>query len=455
MSEINHNDPATTATNIDHTATTIATDISTTSTFDAITSLTPWTTNNSTTKKSYAVPDFAEVWLYFSPFLLLIGVVGNVLVVVVMRRRRLRRTTTSVYLIALAIADTAALLTRIPPEFFKFAGVGTFSTINEWTCRLEKFSFYTFSDIAIWILVMFTVDRFIAVSLPFYKQKISFPRRAMHIIAVIIIIMILKNFHVFWTRGREYKADGSLKKVCGRPAHIFEQYIRPWIAFTFITLLPFITIVFCNISITVCLVRTTRRMQGLKVTRRSTSSKSISSLVRLTSGTLHNNSHNSNNSSNKNNSFVDKTASTKIRSKSPSGMTQTTLMCLSTSIAFLICVSPSIILTLGRVRWQNHPDSALPFTIARSVNYQLSILNHAINFFLYCLTGQRFRHELRDAMKELLKSFKSCCRGQGKVSLKRHQLKSTSVRRFSFDSQSNSGNSVSGRKLEKVVEEDF
>ena len=91
----------------------------------------PTSKHTDTTTVNYKVDDFYEVWLYFSPFLLLFGVIGNLLVVVVMRRKRMKKTTTSVYLVALAVADTAALLTRIPPEFFTAAGVGTFIHVNE------------------------------------------------------------------------------------------------------------------------------------------------------------------------------------------------------------------------------------------------------------------------------------------------------------------------------------
>jgi len=44
--------------------------------------------------------------------------------------------------------------------------------IHRWTCKTEIFSFYTASDAAIWILVSFTVDRFVAVTFPLQKRNI-------------------------------------------------------------------------------------------------------------------------------------------------------------------------------------------------------------------------------------------------------------------------------------------
>jgi len=101
----------------------------------------------------------AFVWVYISPVILLFGTFGNVLILIVMSRARLRNTTTSVYLSLMSVADTVALLTRIAPEMFDAVELFTFDELNRWTCKTEKFMFYTTSDVAIWILVAFTFDR--------------------------------------------------------------------------------------------------------------------------------------------------------------------------------------------------------------------------------------------------------------------------------------------------------
>lgn len=259
------------------------------------------------------------------------------------------------------------------------------SYLSRWSCRFEKFLFYTFSDIAIWILVLFTIDRFIAVCLPFYKAKVCLPRRAMMACGVTSIILVGKNFHVFWTRGEIYDQAGMVQSMCGRTAHHFEHYVRPWIALTTITLLPFLIIVTCNISIVVHLVKARHKVvfhQKPDVGRKETSS-------------LFQRSFKSSTLTSSFSQFIPWN-----QKRGPSKVfTQTTIMCLSTSVAFLICVSPSIILTLGRINWSNDRKSVHAFGIAQAVNYQLSCLNHAINFFLYCLSGQRFRRELCDMIR--------------------------------------------------------
>jgi hypothetical protein len=79
--------------------------------------------------------------------------------------------------------------------------------------------------------------------------------------------------------------------------------------------------------------------------------------------------------------------------------TQTTAMCMSTSFAFLILITPSIVLLIGKPYWTSSLEPNLAYDIAKAINNQLMFLNHSINFFLYCLTGARFREELVDMLK--------------------------------------------------------
>jgi len=74
--------------------------------------------------------DYYFVWVYVSPWILLLGVCGNVLTLLVMSRRRLRGSSTYVYLSAIAVADCLALVFRIPPEFFEAARIFTFKNLS-------------------------------------------------------------------------------------------------------------------------------------------------------------------------------------------------------------------------------------------------------------------------------------------------------------------------------------
>lgn len=292
------------------------------------------------------------LWMYMSPIVFVVGIFGNTIIIILMRSKKLQGTTSSVYLPLLAIADIATLMFGIIPEWLEHCNIVVMKELNQWVCKFEKFLFYTASDCAIWILVAFTFDRFIAVCFPLRKLSLCRKKNAMITCIVILCSAVAKNFHVYWTRGSEYDEEGNVVKNCGRPDPYaqFELYVRPWIAFTLVSAIPFIVIFSCNVFI----IKTLLEAQKMRAS--SSGSKTF---------------------------------------------TQTTMMCMSASLTFLVVVTPSIILLIGRPYWEKNDDGGKnhAYTAAKSVANQLTYVNHSINFFLYCLTGERFRSELSALFK--------------------------------------------------------
>ena len=258
-------------------------------------------------------------------------------------------TTTYVYLGLMAVFDILVLLTGIIPEWLEAMNIVVIKEIHPMTCKVEKFVTYTVSDTAIWILVIFTIDRFIAVCWPLAKTEVCKPTRAKFYCLGLFFVAFTKNMHVFWTRGAEHKANnGSMELIsnCGRPTpeyKFFEKFVRPWIVFALVSVLPFVVILICNISIIRALVRAKKLHKGAK-----------------------------------------------IQTSQEKTYAQMTAMCLSASFAFLCFITPSIVLVIGRPYWKDDPI----YDIAKAVINQMTYVNHSINFFLYCITGHRFRQQL-------------------------------------------------------------
>ncbi|ESO10065.1 hypothetical protein HELRODRAFT_167913 [Helobdella robusta] len=520
-------------------------------------------------------------WLYISPLILVIGLFGNILTLSVVNKRPLKHSPTRIYLSAMSVGDSLALIWKIIPEFMRVAGVLNFSSINEWSCRIEQFSFYTSSDAAIWFMVAFTIDRLVAVCFPLKKRSLCKPSSAKIFVGAVVIAAIFKNAHVFWTRGLvlmdeipdDRKFKGNTKKLfyennffnyhkiknvsvneittstntrtssnetmllsgrsiepvinkinymfqhtthrtpfkngqlkCQRLERYkyFEQDIRTWLAFVFITVLPATILIVSNVMIVVTLVRVHRfRTAGnngsapLPSMSSKCDSSSASSLhqhqqqqikyhscqkkeqkqifdgpkqmneLKLDPEVLNNSrakseltaakffekkpsyckysptsgsskiqhlivqKHLSNSNmindkieaeekyeedqtSAKPNHCIPQVENTKRPSMQNSLLnssngaqplqpkikyifTGTSLMCLAVSITFVVCVAPSIILTISKTEWKRKNEKA--YGIATLVNNQLAMVNHAINFILYCMTGQQFRRELKSLMQ--------------------------------------------------------
>ena len=226
----------------------------------------------------------------------------------------------------------------------------------------------------------FTVDRLIAVTRPLVKYKVCPPRRAVAVCAAVIALAVSKNLHVFWTRGVEMRPGGGVR-VCGRPQPYtyFEQQVRPWLAFVFVSVLPFVVISVCNCLIIVALVRA-HRQRTVALQRSASLPDDDAPSDHAAAGAPPPPPH----------------AAGAPPPPPPSRVfTQTSLMCIAASVAFVVCVTPSIVLTMGRHRWKFAGGrTQTAYFASRAVVHQLSCVNHAVNFFLYCVTGQRFRGEL-------------------------------------------------------------
>ncbi|OAF69522.1 hypothetical protein A3Q56_02692 [Intoshia linei] len=343
----------------------------------------------------------AYIWLYVPPILIPIGMIGNILIICVINRKVFHHSTTRIYMITISTLDIVVLLIGSLPEWLEECQVFVFKELGGMACKFEKFFFYTSSDTSIWILVLFAFDRCIAVMHPLKKRIICTEKNTVRIIIIIFALTILKNIHVFWTRGPVYSKTNStvIVKMCGQIEPHFEKFVRPWIAFTLITILPFITLFICNILIVIALQRSQKKFI------KSKTAQMIINRVRLPPTTVQKpelkiTEHTELFPSSK----ISKTSldsalklnisTVKNKIKNDRAMVSMTLMCLSSSFTFLICVAPNIIILIGKPYWK-HTNA---YIILKAINSQISNLNYTIDFFLYCFSGTKFRKELRNML---------------------------------------------------------
>ena len=335
-----------------------------------------WTSSDASAQKSEssdvdisALTD--AIWLYCSPCVFLFGMIGNVLTIGVMSRRRYSGSSVRVYMLLLAIFDSTVLLCAVPSEWLAKLDYVNIKHLHPAVCKLERLIYYVAGDASIWILCAFTVDRFVAVCFPLMRRRPGSKLGSLSAAScpIIIVLALGKNIHLMWTRGIEYDESGNVTELCG---HItayayFENYVRPWLAFVFVSVIPFFTLFICNLMIVRALVISERIRRG-SINNRHDRSKQpgAGSGVKMRAHGSH----------------------------SDGGFTQTSAMCLSVSFAFLVCMVPSIILYIGRPYWTSrlYPNHA--YELAKVINRLLVCFNHSINFWLYCLTGHNFRREL-------------------------------------------------------------
>jgi hypothetical protein len=72
-----------------------------------------------------------------------------------------------------------------------------------------------------------------------------------------------------------------------------------------------------------------------------------------------------------------------------------TIMLLTISFTFLATTVPMNVVMIATVVWRNemdNPKQIAKLLLIRTISELLMYLNHSVNFFLYCATGQKFRN---------------------------------------------------------------
>lgn len=131
-------------------------------------------TMNNTTAKAVAINETTTttptteptptVELYAYPWIILIGTICNTLTFLVMRRK-MHQQSTYFYMAVLAVADEIVILVGCL-TFWIYAYFGQSIMFTLYGCKFFMFVFSTALHYSVWIVVIMTIERFIAVALP-------------------------------------------------------------------------------------------------------------------------------------------------------------------------------------------------------------------------------------------------------------------------------------------------
>ena len=109
-------------------------------------------------------------------------------------------------------------------------------------------------------------------------------------------------------------------------------------------------------------------------------------------------------------------------------LTKVTTMLLVVSFAWLVLTTPFAVYGLVVAVADIDADLIAVLMPLKAVSFLLLYKNHAVNFYLYCLTGCRFRQELVDMLAGWKRTVVGRCRGQHRLHLSlRRSTKSTTI----------------------------
>ncbi|XP_017789193.1 PREDICTED: thyrotropin-releasing hormone receptor-like [Habropoda laboriosa] len=199
---------------------------------------------------------------YYIPSIILLGLIGNLLSCVVFLNTHLRIRSSSYYLAALATADFGFLVTLLLVWLNNTLGWKVFNK-DGW-CETLVYVSAVCSSLSVWLIVAFTVERFIAVQYPLHRPHICTIARAKTIVLVLVILALTSHSYSFVTAGVVSK-DGE--EYCDLKSEYLETMKIISIIDSIASLIaPLVLIIVMNTMIMRNLLRFSRRFKQTSAT---------------------------------------------------------------------------------------------------------------------------------------------------------------------------------------------
>ncbi|KAL2745194.1 thyrotropin-releasing hormone receptor-like [Vespula maculifrons] len=196
--------------------------------------------------------------MYYIPAIILLGLVGNLLSCVVFLNTHLKMRSSSYYLAALATADFGFLVSLLLVWLNNTVGWMVFNK-DGW-CETLVYVSAVCSSLSVWLIVAFTVERFIAVQYPLHRPHMCTIARAKAIVLILVILALASHSYAFVTAGVVKVHDGY--ELCDLKIEYLETMRIISIIDSIASLIaPLVLIIIMNTMIMRNLLRFTRRFK--------------------------------------------------------------------------------------------------------------------------------------------------------------------------------------------------
>ncbi|KAI0227119.1 hypothetical protein LSAT2_022410 [Lamellibrachia satsuma] len=205
---------------------------------------------NVTTFNDYwlQTPEFRLHWLlkaYCTPMLIIAGSIGNITSAVILyRHHSMWQHSVYFYMFVYALLNTLVLNLAFGLNWLPFiASVHHLMELADWTCRVWQFVSRIITYYPAWIIVAMMVDRVAAPSSSFHHVCTTF--MAQLVTVLIFIGLIVISIHSMWMYEL-INGECDMSEIFD-----FLTIVWPWIAATFYSYIPFITLLILNVILCV------------------------------------------------------------------------------------------------------------------------------------------------------------------------------------------------------------
>jgi hypothetical protein len=189
------------------------------------------------------IADFLRVCL---PLIILpLSLLCNCLSFFALRSRHMRGTSTAFFMLVLSVLDPLVLLTKNLVYF------PTFLAASSIACKILYFLIYVLGYTNVWILVIMTADKFLAVWFPLKVSYFCTITRAKYVCILLLILTSIISFHHFWTINSLTNPNDIKQHFCYYDMIRYGSIQRIWryVDFVIWCFLPFILILTLSVLI--------------------------------------------------------------------------------------------------------------------------------------------------------------------------------------------------------------
>ncbi|XP_013415905.1 uncharacterized protein LOC106177615 isoform X2 [Lingula anatina] len=329
------------------------------------------------------------------PLIYCIGLICNTLTICVFARKELRRVATCQFLIAVAVADILILINGIF-YWIEYELLTPVMTASEVTCRITVFTVYCGPQISGITLIVMSIERLMRIIDPCAHERCFSIKMTRLYIVVIVLAMVLLNICIFftniyfkecskWVCWNIYHDSRDILELhyercrnctdcddCGVPGllELLDFYdVYKWVAFAIYWALPCLLLPVINGWLLYQIYLARKRSRGTE--------EEIS---------VPNHFHGSSDDGDLEDDVEREKAEKEV-----------TIMLVLVTASYCILTTGFNFIQVGiiDVYGSGSDQDLIKFSYVYSVFILLFYLNHASNFFLYCISVRPYRDELK------------------------------------------------------------
>jgi hypothetical protein len=143
--------------------------------------------------------EFISVQLnrYLSPVIFTFGTVGNILSCLVLLQLRLRSNPCAVLFLVSSFVDLISILIGMPTRILSGWNLDPTSSIH-WICKLRAFIVFSTRTMAIWLITLATIDRWLLSCIDVHRRRMNTLKNAKRGILATLILSIISYIHMFY-----------------------------------------------------------------------------------------------------------------------------------------------------------------------------------------------------------------------------------------------------------------